>query len=88
VVRFPDLAPREEYEHHRSYLEQRFGADAITALTEASLDRLPAHAYGLHLPDRERSVLLIQIGQDTYRILYNPRSPINAHVVATMEVLE
>jgi hypothetical protein len=88
VVRFPDLSPQAEYEHHRAYLEQRFGAGAITALREGSLGRLPAHAFGLRLPTRERSVLLVRVGQETYRIIHDPRSPLNAQVVATMAIVE
>jgi hypothetical protein len=92
VVRFHDLAPPDEYLHHRPYLEKRFGADSITALTETSLQGRPAWTYGFRWDDGERtierSVFLLQVARDTYRIIYDPRSRLNTQVIATLTIAE
>ena len=92
VVRFHELPPEDEYLHHRPYLEQRFGADSITALTETSLYGRPAWTYGFRWDEGERplerSVFLLPIGRDTYRIIYDPRSQLNTEVIATLTIAE
>jgi hypothetical protein len=92
VVRFDDLAPEDEFLHHRPYLEKRFGADSITALTETSLQGRPAWTYSFGWDEgerpMERSVLLLPVGGDTYRIIYDPRSQLNAEVIATLTIAD
>jgi hypothetical protein len=88
VARFRDLAPRDEFLNHRRFLEQRFGADSITALTETTLRGRPAWAYAFRWDDGERSVLLLQVGRDTYRVIYDPRSELNDQVIATLTVVD
>jgi hypothetical protein len=88
VFLFPDLAPHNEYVRHRAYLVQRFGAGSTTPLTETSLGEWPAWAYAFGWEQGERSVLLLQIGPDTHRIIYDPRSPLSLQVIATLKVVE
>ncbi len=88
IIHFPKLSPYQEYVRHRAYLEQRFGVGAITDLTEASLGRWPAWAYAFHWDQGERSVLLLPVDGDTYRIIYDPRSPLNMQVLATVVIVE
>ena len=84
VVRFRELAPEDEYTSHKPYLEQWFGTDSVTALTETSLHGRPVLTYAFRWDGGERSVLLLQEGGDTYRVIYDPRSPLNADVLATL----
>ncbi len=86
VMRFHGLAPQDEYRQHRPYLEQRFGAGSVTKLTEATLAGRSAHAYSFRWDEGERSVLLLGVHGDTYRVLYDPRSELNGRVVATVTV--
>jgi hypothetical protein len=90
VVRFDDLAPEDEYREHRPYLEKRFGADSITALTETTLAGRPAWSYAFQWREgerpMERSVLLLGVGRDSYRIIYDPRSELNAAAIATLTI--
>ena len=86
LVRFPGLTPDEEYARHKPYLEQRFGEDAVSVLTETRLDDRPAWGYGFRWEQGERAVLLLQLGDDTYRVIHDPRSPLNAQVLATLSV--
>jgi hypothetical protein len=88
LIRFRDLAPEDEYLSHRPFLEQRFGPGAVTELTETTLRGLPAWSYGFRWEDGERSVLLLQVDDDTYRVIHDPRSPLNADVVATLRLLD
>ncbi len=84
VVRFTGLSPEDEYREHRRYLEQRFGADAVTALTETTLANQPAWTYAFRWPDGERAVFSLSVAGDTFRFIYDPRSELNAHVLATV----
>ena len=86
VTKYPDLIAREEYERHKAYLEQRFaGFDfAIGELQETSLASRPAHTYTFRWRDAERTVMLIHKDGATYRIIYDPRSPLNAQVLSTV----
>jgi hypothetical protein len=92
VVRFHDLAPADEYEQHRPHLEKRFGADSITPLTETTVRERPAWAYAFRgdVEGRsiERAALLLEIGGDTYRLIYDPRSALNAQVLTTVTFAE
>ena len=87
VVRFHDLTPEDEYLQHKPYLTQRFGADSISSLTGTSLHDWPAFAYSFGwTEDRrpvERSVLLLVVAGETYRIIFDPRSELNARVIPT-----
>jgi hypothetical protein len=86
VIRFRDLSAQEEYERHRSHLEQRLGEGSVTPLNETTFGERPAWTYGFRWDDGERSVLSLEVDGDTYRILWNPRSELNSKVVATMVV--
>ena len=86
VMRFRDLAPQDEYASHRSYLEQRFGADAVTPLTETKFRNRPAWAYEISWPDHERSVRMVQLDDDTFRVIWNPRSALNAEILETLSL--
>jgi hypothetical protein len=88
LVRFGDLTPQDEYRDHSSYLGKRFGAEAISDLTETSLRERPAWRYGFRWDEGERAVLLIQVGRDTYRIIYDPRSELNSQVLDTVRIVE
>ncbi len=92
VVRFHDLSPQDEYLHHKPYLEQRFGADSITTLTETSLFGRRAWTYAFCGEEGEqtleRLVFLLRVDRYTYRIIYDPRSALNTEIIATLTVAE
>lgn len=85
--RFVGLTPQQEYGRHRPYLEQRFGEGSVTELSEATLSERPAFRYGFEWSEAERAVLLLPVADDTYRFLYDPRSPLNEEILATVTVL-
>ena len=94
VVRFFHLSPGDEYTRHKAQLDQRFGAGSVTSLTqECSFGRdWPAWTYAFRGNIRgnmgERSVLLLPVATDTYRVIYDPRSPLNLKVIASITIGE
>jgi hypothetical protein len=88
VARFAERTPEEEYELHRPYLTQRFGTGSVSELTNTKLGQVPAGAYGFRWDEGERSVLLLHVARDTYRATYDPRSALNARVIATLTVTD
>jgi hypothetical protein len=88
VVRFHDLSPQDEYLQHKRHLVERFGAEGVTSLADSRLHEWPALAYGIRWTgdegSMERSVLLVQLDGETYRVIFDPRSEVNAQVIATM----
>ena len=88
VARFPERTPRDEYELHRPHLTRRFGGGSVSELTETKLGQLRASAYGFRWDEGERSVLLLHVAGDTYRVIHDPRSALNAQVLATLTVID
>jgi hypothetical protein len=86
LARFPDRTPADEYAAHQPYLAQRFGEDAVSELAESSFAGRSAWTYGIRWDEGERSVLLLEVEGDTYRVIYDPRSELNARVLATLTV--
>ncbi len=87
-VRFPNRSPHDEYRTHRPHLVERFGEGAVTALTETTFGEWPAWSYSFRWDDGERAVLLLRVSQDTYRVIYDPRSELNERVLGTLTVTE
>jgi hypothetical protein len=88
AARFRDETPEGEYLNHTVYLRRRYGEEAVTELSETTLAGRAAWAYGLRRDEGERSLLLLPIGSDTYRFIYDPRSELNAKVLASLTVTE
>jgi hypothetical protein len=90
VARFRGIAPDDEYLNHSPYLKQRFGADAVTDLTGTSLQGRQAWSYAFRWDEEgrpmERSALLLHVADDTYRVIYDPRSELNDEVIATIAI--
>jgi hypothetical protein len=88
VTRFPCIAPADEYAGHKPHLEKRFGAEAVSPLTETSFHGRPAWTYDFWWPEGERAAFLLPVGGDTYRIIYDPRSSLNTRVIDTVSVID
>ena len=88
LVRFPDRSPQDEYRLHRPHLIERFGEDAVTALTETTFGEWSAWSYSFRWDEGERAVLLLSVSRDTYRVIYDPRSELNERVVRSLTVTE
>jgi hypothetical protein len=88
LSRFVGISPQDEYASHRPFLEERFGAGAVTELAETTLLERRAWRYRIRWPEAERVVLLLPLDGDTYRVIYDPRSDLNQEVVATLSIAE
>ena len=92
VARFRELTPQDEYANHKPYLERRFGAGSVTDLTQASLLNRTGWTYSFRWNERgrpmERAAILLQMGRDTWRIIRDPRSALNDHVLATLTLVD
>lgn len=86
VARFGGRTPQDEHATHLPYLEQRFGAGSVSELSETVVAGRQAWAYGFRWDDGERSVLLLEVDGDTYRVIHDPRSNLNAEIVETLAV--
>jgi phenylpropionate dioxygenase-like ring-hydroxylating dioxygenase large terminal subunit len=90
VRRHRDLLPQEEYRQHRAYLEKRFEEQGfrITELTDRRIGESVAHQYSFQWDEKQRVAILIQQDRITYRIIYDPTSPINIQMLSSMELIE
>jgi hypothetical protein len=88
VAWYAALTPQVEYAQHTAYLAVRFAeqAFAATALTPTRLDRRAAFTYGFRWDTFERKVVLVPFEPQLCRLIYNPQSPLNAEVLATVEL--
>jgi hypothetical protein len=92
VARFRGITPQDEYANHGTYLKRRFGTENVTDLTGASLLDRQAWTYAFSWDEEatpmERRALLLPVGGDTYRVIYDPRSKLNDEVIATIAIAD
>jgi hypothetical protein len=88
LTRYPPMPAEEEYGRHKPYLEERFGAGAVTPLTKTEVASWPAQTYAFAWPGGERTVLLLRTATATYRVIANSGSPLNHQIIDTIEVRE
>jgi hypothetical protein len=86
LARFPDRTPQDEHAAHRPPLEQRFGAGAVSELSETFAAGRQAWVYDFRWDSGERSVLLFDVEGDTYRVIQDPRSELNAEILGTLAI--
>jgi hypothetical protein len=89
VRRYRDLLPHDDYQRHRAYLEQRFAKESFTIseLIDHSLAGTAVKQYAFQWDAKQRVAILIQQGPATYRIIYDPVSPINVQILSTVELI-
>ena len=86
VARLRELAPNDDYLGHANYLAQRFGPDSVSPLLDTTVEGRQTWTYSISWPDHERSVVMLYLGGDTYRFIYDPRSELNHQVFATLMI--
>jgi hypothetical protein len=88
VTLYSDLPAQAGYAELEAALKSRFGKDvSISELQNATLAALPVLECAFRWPQGERRVIFVQRGKALYRLLYNPRSPLNKQILATVEFL-
>lgn len=88
VTKYHALPARVEYAQHKRELENRFEELYITELRTTVWKSLPAYEYSFEWSQDARSVILVERNDITYRILYDPRSPLNTQVLSTIEFFD
>lgn len=80
--------PEAEQARFRGEVERR--ADYVDASEplETTAGGREACAFSFRLSDRERAAIFVADGADAYRIIYDPRSPINVTMLSTIEFVE
>jgi len=73
------------YEDERDFLVARYGAE-VTPLTATTLDGLPAQEFTAAFGDTLRRFVLVERGRWFYRVVYDPRSPLNLAVLETIRI--
>ena len=84
VTKYNSLPPAAEYQRHKEYLAKQFDPLAITELKETLFASLPASAYAFEWDQGERNVILVERSDVTYRLIYNPRFPVNLEILSTV----
>jgi len=85
VTKYPAFLAQVEYQQHKADLEKRLDEFRITELKKITWKSLPAYEYSFEWSRGTRSVILFERNGATYRILYDPRSPLNNQVLSTLE---
>lgn len=88
VTKYPALPAQLEYRQHRQNLENRFGEFSISDLKEITWKTLSAYEYTFEWDTGIRTVFLVERKDGTYRILFDPRSPLSLQVLSTLEWAE
>jgi hypothetical protein len=85
VARYANLLAEESYKLFREGIEKRGDEFSISELKETELAKQPAFECFVKGPGMERVVTFIQKGETLYRVIYNPQSPLNEQILATLE---
>ena len=87
ISKYDLLNAESEYQRHKEILPKQFHPFAITELKETLCRSLPAYEYTFEWEQDTRTVILVERCDATYRILYNPRFPINLQILSTVQWL-
>lgn len=90
VRRYRDLSPHDDYQQHRAYLEKQFEDErfTITELTDDSIAGSTAQQYSFQWDGKQRVAILIHHDPATYRIIYDPVSPINRQILSSVKFIK
>lgn len=84
VSRHWKLSVQEAYERERSFGLKQFGPGAVSELMEITFAGQAAFTFSIQWDGEERTVALIEKGKMLYRVLYDPRSPLNTKILSTL----
>ncbi|HET9909376.1 MAG TPA: hypothetical protein VFQ23_22200 [Anaerolineales bacterium] len=84
ITKYQDLSPQMEYEQHKENLERRPEKFVLTDFREIGWMSQPAYEYSLRWSQGSRVVRLIEFENSTYRVLYDPFSPLNVQILLTL----
>ena len=85
ITKYQDLSAQMEYERHKQNLEQRPEEFVVTDLREIHWMSQRAYEYLVRWSQGSRIVRLIEDENVTYRLLYDPKSPLNTQILLTVQ---
>ena len=84
VTRHLNMPAASLYEKERDSLISLRQA-MVTDLSKTNLAGLPAHEYAFTWNCNERNIFLVEQAEWLYRVIYDPRSPINVEIVGSIQ---
>ena len=88
VSKYGSLNAQSEYQQHIRDLQRQFHALVVTELIETLCASLPAFEYTFEWDQGARTVVLVEREDAVYRLLYDPRSPVNRQILTTVEWID
>jgi hypothetical protein len=85
ITKYINLPAQVEYQEHKEYLENRPGEYVVSDLKEIGWMSQRAYEYSIKWHQGRRVVILMEADNATYRILYDPNSPLNAQILSTLQ---
>jgi hypothetical protein len=85
ITKYINLPAQVEYQEHKEYLENRSGTYVVSDLKEIRWMSQRAYEYSVKWQQGRRVVILMEADNATYRILYDPNSPLNVQVLSTIQ---
>ena len=85
ITKYVHLPAQVEYQEHKEYLENRPGEYVVSDLKEIRWMSQRAYEYSIKWREGARIVMLIEADDSTYRVLYDPNSPLNVQVLTTIQ---
>ena len=85
ITKYFDLPVQVEYKRHKESLKKRLEQFSTSDLKEIRWMSQPAYEYSFKWNHGARIVRLIETENATYRILYDPKSPLNAQILSTIQ---
>ena len=85
ITKYVDLPAQAEYQDHKEYLENMPDEYVVSDLKEIRRMSQPDYEYSIKWREGARIVMLIETDDATYRVLYDPNSPLNVQVLSTIQ---
>ena len=85
ITKYQDLSAQMEYQRHKENLEKRPEGFAVGDLKEIRWMSQSAYEYSIKWSQAARVARLIENENTTYRILYDPYSPLNVQIFSTLQ---
>ena len=85
ITKYINLPAEVEHQKHKESLENRPGEYVVSDLKEIRWMSQPAYEYSIKWRQGARIVTLIETENTTYRILYDPNSPLNVQILSTLQ---
>ena len=85
ITKYFDLPAQVKYQRHKESLEIRLEQFSISGLKEIRWLSQPAYEYSFKWHKGARVVRFIETESATYRIIYDPNSPLNVQILSTVQ---